>query len=783
MGVYSTTAANAYADQIKAVYEYLDEVRKVAGRLTPVEDLISFQSQIQQLHSRLDLLVEASELIVTATETGEQILTGSVASIRTLLGIGNFPDWLVTIDELNALLDLLRGEMGTGLGGLIDGIAAINLTLQDLDQYRIIQQSQINGLQITYENVAGGLETNQLNYELMLQRLIVQEQFATLVDLHLESIDQNLASTILGIQASNSILSGHTASLQTAFNSISLHTASIDQLSSNYTDIDTNVTANTTALALMTTTIEGIGDDIIAQSQRTTALKSVIGGSGNLMPNADFSVGANGWNIVVAEEDWGSTPLTVNTYGSMPPEVNCLEVLGQPSPLGKIVVESPPVLLEGSNHYIVSGYPCVDNGIVELSYKAFDNAGGVVGQGACPPTFNVTTNANFSDYTRSWVKFLASTNAVKLRLYLTVTGDGDWITQGALFRPMVEKAWAEQAGPSAWTPNVSGAADALAEAVQNMYTDVSSIGDALSAQAGLITSLQAAVATLPTVFLQADPPTGGSYNVGDIWFETDNSNKQYIWDGTDWNDTATVSGSVNYAQPTMPTGGSYNVGDLWINTADNNRLHRWNGTAWVDISDPRVAAQGTAITELTTRVSSVEGINSSQSGAITALQATVSDPLTGLPSRASAAAVTALEARASATEGEIVAQSALLSTLTAGLNNANVGIASLATGVTSLTVRVTETENRVDLVTQNLFNRLDQIQNDNILTPDEKPGVILDYQAILDEQAGITAQAVVYGITTEKDAYTNAISALTSYLASLTTPTMWNDVSGYTNLT
>ena len=196
-----------------------------------------------------------------------------------------------------------------------------------------------------------------------------------------------------------------------------------------------------------------------------------------------------------------------------------------------------------------------------------------------------------------------------------------------------------------------------------------------------------------------------------------------------------------------------------------------------------LAAQGTAITELTTRVSSVEGINSSQSGAITALQATVSDPLTGLPSRASASAVSALEARATATEGEIVAQSALLSTLTAGLNNANVGIASLATGVTSLTVRVTETENLVDMVTQNLFNRLDQIQNDNILTPDEKPMVIQDYQEILNEQAGITAQAVVYGITTEKDAYTAAISALTAYLGSLTTPTMWNDVSGYTNLT
>lgn len=783
MGAYSTTTANAYADQIKAVYEYLDEIRKVAGRLTPVDDLISFQAQIAELYSRLDLLVEASTLIVTATETGEQILTGSVPSIRALLGIGTFPDWLVTLEQLEALLALLRGEFGTGLGGLMDGIAEINLSLQDLDQYRLIQQYTINGLEISYNNIAGGLETNQLNYEIMLQRLIVQEQFATLVDLNLESISQNLASTITGVQAANNIIAGHTASLQTALNSISLHTASIDALSSEYTNLNTNVTANATALSLMTTTIEGMGDDIVAQSQQTTALKSVIGGSGNLLPNADFAVSANGWQITVAEEDWGSTPLTTNTYGSMPPEVNCLEVLGQPSPLGKIVVESPPVLLEGNSYYIVSGYPCVDNGLVTLSYKAFDNLGGVVGQGICPGTFNVTNNPNFSDYTRTWVKFQASAGAVKLRLYLTVTGDGDWITQGALFRPMVERGWAEQTGPSAWVPNVGGATEILAEAVSTLYTDVQLIGDSLLAQAGQITTIESSIATLPQVYLQPDPPTGGTYNVGDIWFETDNGNRQYIWNGTIWGDTASISGSVNYAQPTMPTGGSYNVGDLWINTADNNKIHRWDGTAWVDVSDPRIAAQSIAISELTTRVSSVEGINSSQAGAITSLQVTVSDPLTGLPSRASAAAVTALEIRASATDGEIAAQSVLLSTLTAGLNNANLGISALSSGYTTLTVRVTETENRVDLVTQNLFNRLDLIQNDNVLSPDEKPGVIQDYQEILNEQAGITAQAVVYGITTEKDTYTAAIAALTSYLGSLTTPTMWNDVSGYTNLT
>lgn len=783
MGVFSGTAANAYADQIKAVYEYLHEIKKVADRLTPVEDMTIFQTQIEELHARLDLLVEASTLIVTATEVGELILTGSVPSIRALLGVDDFPDWLVTLDQLEAAINGANQGHGAALGGIIEGISTINIMLTELDQYRVVQQSQISGLQISYENVAAGLETNQLNTESVLQRLTVQEQFAVLVDTRLDSISQSLDSTILGVQAANDVLSGHTATINSALNSISLHTSSIDQLSSSLNTLGGQVSANATALSLMSTDIQSMGDDLIAQSQQTTALKSVIGGSGNLLPNADFAIGASGWEIVAAEEDWLSTVITTNTYPSMPPDLNCLELLGAPSPLGEIVVESPPVLVEGNAYYIVSGYPCVDNGTISLVYKAYDSLGVIVAQGACPPTFNVTTNPNFNNYTRTWVKFQAPASAVRVRLYLIVTGDGDWIVQSALFRPMVEKAWAEQAGPSAWTPNIGDAASALSTALETLQTSVESIDGALTSQAASITLLQSQVSTLPTVYLQPDEPTGGSYNVGDIWFETDNGNKQYIWNGTEWGDTASISGNVNYAQPTMPTGGTYNVGDQWIDTSNNNRLYRWNGTTWVDVSDSRITAQASALSELTTRVSNVEGINSSQSTSILALQNAVADPVTGLASRASASAVSELATRVTAAEGNILSQSQLITNLQSAVNNTNLNISGVASALSSLTTKVTESKNELDMLTKNLMSRLEQIQADNILSPDEKPQVILDYQAIIDEKAGIEAEAIRYGVTTEKTNYLDAVAALTAYMATLTYPTMWNDVTGYTNLT
>lgn len=77
---------------------------------------------------------------------------------------------------------------------------------------------------------------------------------------------------------------------------------------------------------------------------------------------------------------------------------------------------------------------------------------------------------------------------------------------------------------------------------------------------------------------------------------------------------------------------------------------------------------------------------------------------------------------------------------------------------------------------------LADIASDGILSPVEKPTVIRDNNVILTEQAGIDAQATAYGITTEKTAYDGKVSALTSYLASLTTPVLWSNLTGNTTI-
>lgn len=93
-----------------------------------------------------------------------------------------------------------------------------------------------------------------------------------------------------------------------------------------------------------------------------------------------------------------------------------------------------------------------------------------------------------------------------------------------------------------------------------------------------------------TTYVQANEPTGGTYTIGDLWIDTDDGNKLYAWNGTAWaarQDAtiafaqATADGkNTIYRQTTAPTGGTYTSGDLWFDTDDNNKIYRYNGTNW-----------------------------------------------------------------------------------------------------------------------------------------------------------------------------------------------------------
>ena len=108
-------------------------------------------------------------------------------------------------------------------------------------------------------------------------------------------------------------------------------------------------------------------------------------------------------------------------------------------------------------------------------------------------------------------------------------------------------------------------------------------------------------------YYQASEPSGGTYAVGDTWFDTDNGNKPYIYNGSTWvanidsspGSPLAIANSKNrsYYESSQPTGGVYLKGDLWFDTSNNYRQYVYTGSAW-QLAQDAYAAQASATTAL-----------------------------------------------------------------------------------------------------------------------------------------------------------------------------------------
>ena len=116
-----------------------------------------------------------------------------------------------------------------------------------------------------------------------------------------------------------------------------------------------------------------------------------------------------------------------------------------------------------------------------------------------------------------------------------------------------------------------------------------------------------------TTFYAASTATPTATTTGDLWIKTDDGNSLWRWNGSAWvsvdnadiQSALTAAGTakatadskiVTFAQTSSPT--ATDVGDIWIDTDDSNRMYRWNGTAWVDVHDPQIAEANEKIDNL-----------------------------------------------------------------------------------------------------------------------------------------------------------------------------------------
>jgi hypothetical protein len=190
-------------------------------------------------------------------------------------------------------------------------------------------------------------------------------------------------------------------------------------------------------------------------------------------------------------------------------------------------------------------------------------------------------------------------------------------------------------------------------AITTEQTARASADTALASSITTVSASAAAAANQQRVFTQSSAP-GGSHVTGDIWFDTSTGNKQYVWNGSSWVDASdarftSLASSANrqrvYLQGSTPSG-TFQVGDLWYDTSNSNYPYAWNGSAWVDNSDGRFAAQTIALNA---------AISTEQSARITADTANAS-LITTVSASAAAAQTTANSAQGAANRQRVYLQ-------------------------------------------------------------------------------------------------------------------------------
>jgi len=125
--------------------------------------------------------------------------------------------------------------------------------------------------------------------------------------------------------------------------------------------------------------------------------------------------------------------------------------------------------------------------------------------------------------------------------------------------------------------------------------------------AAAISSAQTAQTTADgkaIVYLQDNAPTSGM-SEGDIWIDTNDSNKQYVYSGTAWVESttgdalqaladaaaaqSTADGKiVTFYQASEPTTGM-SEGDIWFDEDDGNKIYVYESGVWVNRQDSEIA--------------------------------------------------------------------------------------------------------------------------------------------------------------------------------------------------
>ncbi len=226
--------------------------------------------------------------------------------------------------------------------------------------------------------------------------------------------------------------------------------------------------------------------DGVATTAATGAVTSAVaslGGSGNLLENADFALQqevsgggyftATGWSVVYNPGNWG--PLQIGLAGPSWTPSGCVSIgvnhPGTPATDGYAVIYSTPEAVEPGARYIFSALTANHRCTSRLAMKFLTSGGGTVSEhGGDWSAVNNNGGASLANWEFRWLSVVAPANAATVQAGPWARGNGGANAYFWMTRPQLERASASQTQPSPWSPG--GSTRQVASAVTDLTTRV-----------------------------------------------------------------------------------------------------------------------------------------------------------------------------------------------------------------------------------------------------------------------------------------------------------------------
>ncbi|WP_199097201.1 methyl-accepting chemotaxis protein [Dyella sp. ASV21] len=314
-------ALDAYLHQSFEVIQYVADnmpaIKAVAGHLTPVEDLVDFKATIDDLHAKLGLLVEASELIIQTTPAGIRLLLAPDApSQRLVMGLGSasvkdasyfakttdFDALSRYVGEIKLITDQLTEDLAKRATKVELDAAVDGLQTQITDLAAVVASgARINEI---IEGLAKGEYTDLVNSQISLLTSRVNDAEGNLAGqaITMGQLSSQVKTNAGGITA----LSQDLVSLRTQVSDteaqLAGNTTSIHELSGRTETLEGKVTTQAEDLTQLSAKADNLASNISAQSDALHQLQTFASNTDGEQKSTANEVSQLAGRITVAED-------------------------------------------------------------------------------------------------------------------------------------------------------------------------------------------------------------------------------------------------------------------------------------------------------------------------------------------------------------------------------------------------------------------------------------------------------------------------------------------------